>query len=450
MDGDISNRGLIMNSRTGAGLVIFLELILLYGFKIMLDLIFVYYALPTYFYEPYYNLYGSFRLDRLVPGYILLPLIWFWVRPVLRNPQFSISRMLITFQLLFLVIPAFTVYSQANRPEAHLFWILIGFIVLVLTVRGMPVLSIPIPPREVSFSLSALGLVIVAYVYTSLVIGGGLERLNFNLLEVYSFREAFVNKSFPLSNYLVPWVAYVINMALLIYMFFRRKIFAVGLVLILQGLIFAMTNFKAFLFLPFLVLVLLWILPRLNFPRLTLLGGVVLMALLWMLTQLGQPLGLGIADRAFYLPAAMQSLYFDYFSTHPLAYMSGSPWVGFLGIQTPYPTTSVSLIAQEYWGRDFSPNVGWIGSAYADFGEFGVVAFAVVLGLFLRLADSIAVRVSIKGIPEALFIGPALALTNASLTTSLLTHGGLVALVTLWVLSRKLRFLNKQPTQIDR
>lgn len=435
-----------MDSKALVGLAIFLEFLLLYGFKVMLDVIFVHYALPTYFYEPYYNLYGEFQLERLILGYVLLPFIWFWVRPVLRNPRFAVSRMLITFQLLFIVIPSFTIYSQADRPGVHLLWVLMGFTALVLTVRGIPSFSIPMLPREIALGLSTLGLAIVAYVYTGLVLGGGLGRVNLNLLEVYRFREAFVNNSFPLSNYFVPWVGYVLNIALLTYALFRRKTFAVGLILILQGLLFAMTNFKAFLFLPFLVLVFLWILPRQAFPRLALLGGVGLMSLLWTLAELGQPLGLGIADRAFYLPAAMQSLYFDYFSAHPLAYMSGSPWIGFLRLETPYATTSVSLIAQEYWGRDFSPNVGWIGSAYADFGELGIMGFAVILGLFLRLADALAAQIRLRGVPEALFIGPALALTNASLTTSLLTHGGLIALLTLWVLSRELGFSNRQST----
>lgn len=427
-----------MRNKAFTGLNFFLELLLLYGFKALLDVIFVNYALPAYSYEPHYSLYGEFQPERLVLGYLLLPFLWLWVRPVLKNPRFAVSRMLITFQLLFIVIPSFTVYAQAERPGLHLLWVLMGFVVLVLAVRGIPQFSIPIPPREVVLGLTTLGLVVVAYVYAGLILRGGLGRMNFNLLEVYSFREVFVENSFPLANYFVPWVAYVLNMALLIYTFFRRKTIGVGLVLGLQGLLFAMTNFKAYLFLPFLVLAFLWVLPRLAFPRLALLGGVGLLGLLWTLAQLGQPLGLGIADRAFYLPAATQSLYFDYFSAHPLAYMSGSPWVGFLRLETPYPTTSVSLIAQEYWGRDSSPNVGWIGSAYADFGGLGIIGFAVILGLFLRLADAIAAQICLRGVPEALFIGPALALTNASLTTSLITHGGVVAFLTLWVLGRKL------------
>jgi hypothetical protein len=425
----------MMDRRGMSGLAIFLELSLLYGFKVMLDFIFVRYALPAYFYEPYYSFYGEFELDRLIPGYILLPLIWFWVRPVLKNPRFPVSRLLIAVQLLTLVIPSFTVYSQAYRPATHLLEILTGFALLVFTVRVMPDLSIPIPSRRISLGLFALGIAIVVYVYAGLVFSGGLNRLNFNLLEVYSFREEYVENSFPLSGYLVPWVGYVLNITMLIHLLLHRKIFGIGLVLILQAILFGMTSFKAFLFLPLFTLGYGWASPRIAFSHLALLGGAVLLSFLWVTTLLGQPLGLGIADRIFYAPVTLHSLYFDYFSANPHAYMSGSPWLSYLPIQTPYSMTSVELIAQEYWGRDFSPNVGWIGSAYADFGTVGVVITAIVLGLFMRAGDTIARKIPTKGIPEGLFLGYALTMTNSSFSTALITHGGLVALMSLWTLS---------------
>lgn len=427
-----------MNTKAYSGIIFLVEVLLLYAYKVALDLIFLDYSLPLYNYEPYYSLYGAIEPFRFVLGYVVLPFLWFFSRPILKNPRFGISRMLITFQLLFIVIPSFTVYAQVERPQAHVFWILLGFAILVLTVRGLPSFSVPAPSKEASFFLTSLAYAVLLYVYGGLVLTGGLQRINLNLLEVYAFREEFVQRSLPLFNYFIPWVAYVINMALLVYAVVRKKRAWTVLVVAFQVLLFAMTNFKAFLFLPFLVLAFLWILPRVAFPRLVLLGTIGLLIALWTLAILGQPLGLGIADRIFYLPAAMQSLYFDYFSAHPLARMSGSPWVDFLRLESPYSTTSVSLIAQEYWGRDFSPNVGWIASAFADFGVLGIIGFGFALGLFLRLADAIAGQVRIRGAAEALFIGPALALTNASLTTSLITHGGLVALLALWILARKL------------
>lgn len=434
-----SGQGPDMNRKAYSGLALLMEILLLYVYKIALDVIFVNYILPTYSYEPYYGLYGEIQSKRFVWGYVLLPLLWLFVRSVLKNPHFSISRMLITIQLLLVVIPFFTLFAQTERPVSHLLWILLGFAVFVLSVGSLPKFSILLPTRGIALILTVLGIVVLIYVYGGLVLAGGLHRINFNLSEVYTFRKEYVQSRLPLFGYLVPWLGYVINMAFLIYALVRRKKIWVVLVVALQVLLFGMTNFKAFLFLPFVVLAFLWFLPRLALPRLILLGIGGSLLLLWILVQLGVPLGLGITTRTFFVPAALHSLYFDYFSQHPLTYMSGSPWIAILDVQTPYQTTSVSIIAQEYWGRGFSPNVGWVASAYANFGVLGIVVFGFLLGLYSRLADSFAARIPLKGVGEALFIGQALSLISTFLTTALITAGGLVALLTLWVLGRKLR-----------
>jgi len=425
------------------GLLGCFEWVLLFGYKVLIDILFIKYVYPTYSYEPLYNVFGQIQLDRLILGYILLPPVWLGARPVLRSPVFPIGRIIVAVHVLLIVIPSFTLYAQAGRPASYLAWTLLGFFLLILVIRLVPRISVPYPSLHISRWFIASGVLILAYVYTMLILKGGLDRLNFDLLQVYVYRAAYVENRFPLSGYLVPWTAYVLNMALLVYTFLRRKSVGVLLVLGLQTLLFGMTNFKAYLFLPFWVFGCLQVLPRYSFPRLALLGIISLSAVFWALAARGEILGIGLMNRMVYVPSALAGLYFDYFSTHPPAYMSGSPWIGLLGLRSPYPISSVTIIARTYWGYDFGPNVGWIAWSFANFGWTGIPMVALLLGFYARFADAIARRIHIAGASEALFMGPAIALTNSAPTTFLLTHGGLLVLLVLWVLGREVAYLGQ-------
>ena len=95
------------------------------------------------------------------------------------------------------------------------------------------------------------------------------------------------------------------------------------------------------------------------------------------------------------------------------------------------PVTRV--ISWAYWGRDFSPNVGYLGDAYAHFGGLGMILFSAVLAFVLRVVDSLR-SADAQWLVAAMIAVPGMALVNSALLTALLTHGFLPAMLIIWLL----------------
>jgi hypothetical protein len=91
------------------------------------------------------------------------------------------------------------------------------------------------------------------------------------------------------------------------------------------------------------------------------------------------------------------------------------------------------VIAWAYWGRDFSPNVGYLGDAYAHFGFMGMFLFSMVLGFVLHTLDSVGRRLP-PHLVAAVAAMPSMALVNSALVTSLFTHGLILTVVVVWLL----------------
>lgn len=406
--------------------------LLLVIYKAILDAALWWTILPVYGSEVFLD-YGVLDVNRMGVGYLLLIPLWLAMRLVGFADSNKVSRLVLMVQALFIVVPTLSLFSQSERPIQDIVLIMMGFALVAVFLCLMPRIRIPLPGKLFLSFLIFLALLLFFYVFGGLVVGGGLSRLNFNFYNVYEARETYNESRLPMFGYFVSWVAYVINMGFLVFFFLRRKYVGVFVVLVAQVLIFGMTNFKTFLFLPFVILGVLWVVSRFNFERIVIFGASVAVVALTVIGFSGEAMGFGIARRLFFVPSALHTLYFDYFSVNPLAFMSGSGIGGLLN--APYDQSAVFVIAEEFWGRKFSPNVGWLGAAYANFGVLGVLFFSLLLAVYLKVADSIAGRLPALGVAEALFIGPAITLCSSAFNTFLLTHGGILVLVALWVLA---------------
>jgi len=102
----------------------------------------------------------------------------------------------------------------------------------------------------------------------------------------------------------------------------------------------------------------------------------------------------------------------------------------------PYPDTVPVLIGWTYAGVEIGANAGWMADAYAQFGAGGMVAFSVILAVFLRILDGVSAGVP-RRLATAIVAVPAMALVNSGLLTVLLTHGFLLGVLVLWLLSNR-------------
>jgi hypothetical protein len=432
----------------------FLDLLLLYLFKGSLDLLFLQRIFPIFFSEePYLRLYGNIEPGLLVIGYVALPFLWLSLRPIIYSEKFQFSRLLITSQFLGLILPAFTLFAQSNRPVSHLILTLLGFYISVLTVLVLPRWKPPLLSSRFAFMFVILNLFIGIYTYAMLVSSGGINRINFDLLKVYETRHEFFENLFPLAGYFVPLVANVLNIFLLIYGLTFKKWTIIFLAFFLEIFLFGMTNFKSYLFLPFAALTMYIGLRffRFRFISLALFGviGMNVIVFFLILTNVTDIIFLlAMVRRVFFTPAGLMSLYYDFFSDHPYALLSGSTIgkiLSSLGTTLPYDEPPVAMIAWTYWNKDTSPNVAWIAASFADFGIPGILIFGIAVGFFYSFGDAVARSVRTKGVVESISLSTASSFVSSAFFTCLFTHGGLMTLLFLWAFaSLEKRFAQKK------
>jgi hypothetical protein len=92
------------------------------------------------------------------------------------------------------------------------------------------------------------------------------------------------------------------------------------------------------------------------------------------------------------------------------------------------------LIGEDFFGKEgMNANTGWIGSGYMNAGYFGVILYAMLMGLVLRVLDNLSTRRRL-GLVVSLSLLPMIAMiTSADLPTGMLTHGGGIVILLLHI-----------------
>lgn len=419
-----------------------LDILLVCVYETLLSIIFVRFILPLHGYEVQIaqTTGGSVNYVKVALSYVVTCVAVFLFRSI--GVAKRASRFVMLIQLLMIVVPFCVLYGYLNYPTWQLALVFLGYGGAVLAINVIPSIRLPLLSIEVRRFFIFLAASIIFYVYVGLVTTGGIQRINFDFSQVYKVRAGLSGHEFPLSGYFIPWVAYVLNMAILTYSLSIRgrslikSMCGVFLVILMQVMLFGMTNFKAFIFLPFVIVFLVLFMGKINLFRSAVMGVSVALCCLIVLSMVGVMFSIAIVDRVFVTPSAIHSLYFNYFSTHPLGLLQGT--VGKL-FGSSYDESIIVVISKFYWGRVFSPNVGWIADAFSNFGVIGVPVYSLILALSLRVVDGFVDERMPSGMVEGLLFGFAFGITNTALLTSLLTGGYVVAVVALWVMTSRWR-----------
>ncbi len=360
------------------------------------------------------------------------------------------SGIVLLLYFIVAILPLSSLYGLTDAPASFFFVSIGSFAVLLVATGLLPGIKV----HRLSRDLVYLGLTVVlglsAYVYGWLVISGALGRFNLDLLEVYEVRTAYVEKLAPFMGYLVPWQASVINIIMFLYALWRRKPWLVGVAAAFQLFLFGMTGFKSFLLAPILAggVYILW---NKKHALTWILGGSALMILGAYAISLinDDPLMPSLLiRRLFFVPAALHFIYYDFFSQPENLFVMLSNSILAPFVQYPFEMSLPRVIAWAYWGRDFSPNVGYLGDAFAHFGFIGMFLFSIILGVFLRIMDSVGARLPANLVAAAIAT-PAMALTNSGLFTSLMTHGFLFAVLMIWMLRSLVTKTNQIRTSVS-
>jgi hypothetical protein len=150
------------------------------------------------------------------------------------------------------------------------------------------------------------------------------------------------------------------------------------------------------------------------------------------------------------IPAALNYMFYDFFSSWANAFVYWSDSKLTLGLQSyPYELDVPHLIGMEYFGSEITgANTGWIGAGYAHLGFVGMLVYSVIVGLVIRQLDGYAKSFGL-GFTLGVASAPLFAIMmSTDLPSGLLTHGMIAALIMFAILDVNIRatiVLSKHP-----
>lgn len=146
-----------------------------------------------------------------------------------------------------------------------------------------------------------------------------------------------------------------------------------------------------------------------------------------------------VVRRAMLVPGLLSNYYFDYFGSHPFAYLGYSIFSPF--VDYPYSSTPPYVIGEYYFNRsNMSANANYMAAAYADFGVIGTIVITFICGCYFKILNAIVSYKEIGKVSSLIVIVPIWALLDSSFITVMITHG-LIWIVVFFLLVPK-GFLN--------
>ncbi|MDL1967372.1 MAG: hypothetical protein LWW97_02190 [Deltaproteobacteria bacterium] len=356
------------------------------------------------------------------------------------------SDFFIHVHFLLPVVPMLVLYSAADLPRAYFYFVLLAFAV-VCYVRKFKLPKIKGDIIPVPIMMWGL-LSIVAIYILSIVLQGGLQYFNLNLLKVYEYRSLAAQNLPRIYGYFSPMVSKVLLPFVLLLAVYRRKWFIAGLAMTGSVMMFALTNHKGPLFYPFLVLGIYFVMSsNRRLIQQLLLAGYILVILVsladFYIGDSNNIVGSLFLRRVYFVPAHLNFVYYDFFSTHQHVILAQSK-LTFGLVEYPYELDSSHLIGYHYYNNELTgANTGWLGTGYMHAGFAGMIFYAFLVGLLLSMVDALAKNRE-RSISGAILFVPLFVLFQSSdLPTSMLTHGFLLALFLTWSCRLKGRVMSK-------
>lgn len=425
----------ILLKKQSLGFRVFLVCIMATIFRLLLDYLYRNYV--TRYYAADFLLSNE-NVFRLLESYVFIIFFSLLVSYSLYR-RWRPSGIVIVLTYIIVLLPLSSLYGLANVPSIFMYEVALCFSLLILITHIMPRVILPNLGKDFVYLGIFLIFCISVYVYGWLIITGGIERLNFDLLHVYAVRNEYIQTRGPFMGYFVPWQANIFNIFLICYALLKKNYKLLFFGACVQMVLFGMTGHKSFLLAPIFSAGIFFIWQRKNAMLYLIFGSFILLlsAYTYFIFS-GNELISGIfIRRLFFVPASLHVIYYDFFSqpNHPLYMLSDSFLRQF--IDNPYGLHMPELIAQTYWGKNFWPDVGFLGDAYGNFGFFGMLVFSIILGIVIRIIDGVSSFLPTYFV-AAIIAMPAFALTESALFTTFLTHGLLIALLVLWIIRSKM------------
>ncbi len=338
---------------------------------------------------------------------------------------------------LAVIFPMITLYTWTSFSRTYLYTVIFSFLTIGL-IRSLRKFRIPAPPNV--YSILILILAICTLLTLCWILYATKANFITDLTEVYDYRIQYRRSlETGIWGYMLTWVGKVfiplfISLALLK----KQKVLVVSL-LIVAVAVASLTTHKYLLVIGTFPAP-LYILFRFGDPArkslYLLCFLLVVLYIIFLLTQNPWIPSLFV-QRPIFKPALLNFMYYEFFSTNSFAYYSNS----FLSdlIEAPYDRSPAFLIGEFFRGTEATrSNTGFLGTGYAHFGLLGVIGFAVITGLVLRLLDSISYGLPIWFVVAVTFGAFSSMLIATDLLASFRTHGVAVSMLLIWAMRSSL------------
>lgn len=370
---------------------------------------------------------------KLFESHCLLFVIFF----LMPKSKEKLSNVMVWLLILLSYVPMLTLFAFMDQPRVYMYAVT-GFWILVFLLLKLPAISFTSLKSSESGIIRYSIFIGLTGIVFFLIYGYLGIFLSFDLTKVYDIRAQYLAIGVPLAGYLFNWLAYIVNPIFFALFLVKRKWILVGVIIFLQILLFSVSGVKAFLFaIPF-VLMLMWIVTRKN-PVFWMAMGLIVIILAGMVSYwlIGDIWVSSLfTRRALLTPAQLSFFYYDFFSNHDYTFLSQHRVFRNFS-DYPYELNPPHLIGDVYFDRpEMGANNGIYADAYMNFGFIGFIFWAFLLTIILKLVDSFSKNKKMTVTIAAIAI-PTMFLTNSALLTSLLTHGLLLSLIILYLLSKE-------------
>ena len=345
------------------------------------------------------------------------------------------ARIIVILEAVWLV-PGLVFFS-VGQGGGYYYIVLMSSFLLVIFFSSFKVPIIRLAQLE-PFLLSRL-MITVSVLYLFAVIGfGGLEFINFNLGEVYEYRESASSNLPQVFGYFSPIVTKIILPVYVVLSVINGRRLEAVLGFSVSFLFFGLTSHKAPIFYPAVILATYWASGK-NLSMIIPLGLSVLIAICGIDFYLGGLFGespwLGslLVRRALMTSPLINHFYLDFFSDSAFYYWADSKFS--LGlVESPYFWSAPHVIGDYYFGSSaMSANAGFLGSGYANAGLLGTYIYAALVGIIISLLSGYGSVIGPRTVTSISVIVLISVFNSTDLTTALLTHGliGLIILLSI-------------------
>lgn len=348
----------------------------------------------------------------------------------------KISDLLLHIHFLFPVLPMLVLYGVSDQPSIYFYASVIAFLLLIFftkIIRLTPIYIVKISPLLLLQILVALSWLTVI----SIILFGGLRYLNFNLSKVYEVRSNAASLLPVMFGYITPLITKsIIPFAVLLSILLKNRIYLL-MSIATSIMMFGLTAHKGPIFYPLTVLMIYYVLTKKNVIIVLLLSSLLLIIISLIDFMLGGVwVGSLILRRIYLLPALLNFVYYDFFSSNLFTLWSQSK-ITFGLINYPYPLDTSHLIGRNYYDSDLmGANTGWIGSGYMNAGFTGMFVYSIIIGFLFSLMNAYG-RIINEKIIISIMIIPLITIFFASdLPNSFLNHGIILSMFLISILPK--------------